>query len=50
MPTVVLNLFAGKGTGRTNKAATICFPLLKSILITTISSVNIQCTRQTHMS
>jgi len=31
MPTVVLMLFAGQGTGRTDgqtdKAATICFPL-----------------------
>jgi len=24
---VVLKLFAGQGTGRTDKAATICFPL-----------------------
>jgi len=28
MPKVVLKLFAGQGTGRTDKAATICFPLL----------------------
>jgi len=28
MPTVVLKLFAGHGTGQTDKAATICFPLL----------------------
>ena len=31
MPTVVLKLFAGQGTGqtdrRTDRAATICFPL-----------------------
>jgi len=27
MPTVVLKLFAGQGTGRTDKAATICFLL-----------------------
>jgi len=30
MPTVVLKLFVGQGTvtdGRTDKAATICFPL-----------------------
>jgi len=26
MPKVVLKLFAGQGTGRTDKAATICFP------------------------
>jgi len=26
MPTVVLKLFAGQGTGQTVKAATICFP------------------------
>jgi len=26
-PIVVLKLFAGQGTGRTDKAATICFPL-----------------------
>ena len=29
MPTVVLKLFAGQGTGRTDKAATICFPFGK---------------------
>jgi len=27
MPTVVLKLFAGQGTGQMDKAATICFPL-----------------------
>jgi len=27
MPKVVLKLFAGQGTGRADKAATICFPL-----------------------
>jgi len=26
MPTVALKFFAGQGTGRTDKAATICFP------------------------
>ena len=26
MPPVVLKFFAGQGTGRTDKAATICFP------------------------
>jgi len=41
MPTVVLKLFAGQGTGQTDKAATICFPfgehnniiLFRSILL-----------------
>jgi len=27
MSAVVLKLFAGQGTGRTDKVATICFPL-----------------------
>jgi len=27
MPTVVLKLFAAQGTGQTDNAATICFPL-----------------------
>ena len=27
MPTVVFKLFAGQGTRRTDKAATLCFPL-----------------------
>jgi len=27
MPTVVLKLVAGQGTGQTYKAVTICFPL-----------------------
>jgi len=27
MSTLVLKLFAAQGTGRTDKAATICFPL-----------------------
>jgi len=26
----VLNLFAGQGTGRTDKAATICFPFWRA--------------------
>jgi len=30
MPTVVLKLFAGQGTGRTDKVATICVPLWKA--------------------
>jgi len=30
MPRVVLKLFAGQGTGRTDKAATICFPLWRA--------------------
>jgi len=28
MSPVVLKLFAGQGTGQTDKATTICFPLL----------------------
>jgi len=32
MPPVVLKLFAGQGTGQTDKAATICFPPLGSII------------------
>jgi len=28
MPPVVLKVFAGQGTGQTDKVATICFPLL----------------------
>jgi len=32
MPTVVLKLFAGQGTGQTVKAATICFPPLGTII------------------
>jgi len=27
MPTMALKLFAGQGTGQTDKAETICFPL-----------------------
>jgi len=30
MSTVVLKLFARQGTGQTDKAATICFPLWKA--------------------
>jgi len=27
MPTIALKLFAGQGTGQTDKGVTICFPL-----------------------